>query len=161
MSAAVGKEFWQKHGMQQTHSISLCVYTLTMHRGCPNVSEHQFLCSDHNWALFQHLYFTSPYLFFLYFYHWLFLLLHPGSVYFVDDKGRSMPSFTAEGSVKFLLYSEGKDMIIAVTEGLILSQHRVAHDGTTSEIAKVRRQTTITFINHLTPGKAEGIHPYQ
>ena len=61
-----------------------------------------------------------------------------GSVYFVDDKGRCTQCFSAEGPVKFLLYSEGKDMIVVVTEGLILSQHRVAHDGTTSEVAKVR-----------------------
>ncbi|RMX59262.1 hypothetical protein pdam_00005737 [Pocillopora damicornis] len=61
-----------------------------------------------------------------------------GSVYFVDDKGRCTRCFTAEGAVKFLLYSEGRDMIVVVTEGLILSQHRVAHDGTTSEVAKVK-----------------------
>ena len=58
-------------------------------------------------------------------------------MYFVDDKGRSTQCFTADGAVKFLLYSEGKDMIVVVTDGLILSQHRVAHDGTTSEVAKV------------------------
>ena len=68
----------------------------------------------------------------------LYFMFNAGSVYFVDDKGRCTQCFTAEGPVKFLLYSEGKDMIVVVTEGLILSQHRVAHDGTTSEVAKVR-----------------------
>ena len=68
----------------------------------------------------------------------LLYILIAGSVYFVDDKGRCTRCFTAEGAVKFLLYSEGRDMIVVVTEGLILSQHRVAHDGTTSEVAKVR-----------------------
>ena len=67
----------------------------------------------------------------------LLYILIAGSVYFVDDKGRCTRCFTAEGAVKFLLYSEGRDMIVVVTEGLILSQHRVAHDGTTSEVAKV------------------------
>lgn len=56
----------------------------------------------------------------------------------MDDKGRCSQCFAAEGPVKFLLYSEGRDMIVVVTEGLILSQLRVAHDGTTSEVAKVR-----------------------
>lgn len=65
-------------------------------------------------------------------------MLNTGSVYYMDDKGRCTQCFTAEGPVKFLLYSEGRDMIVVVTEGLILSQHRVAHDGTTSEVAKVR-----------------------
>ena len=68
----------------------------------------------------------------------LLYILIAGSVYFVDDKGRCTRCFAAEGAVKFLLYSEGRDMIVVVTEGLILSQHRVAHDGTTSEVAKVR-----------------------
>lgn len=67
----------------------------------------------------------------------LYYMFNAGSVYFVDDKGRCTQCFTAEGPVKFLLYSEGRDMIVVVTEGLILSQHRVAHDGTTSEVAKV------------------------
>ena len=61
-----------------------------------------------------------------------------GSVYYMDDKGHCAQRFTAEGPVKFLLYSEGRDMIVVVTEGLILSQLRVANNGTTSEVAKVR-----------------------
>ena len=67
-------------------------------------------------------------------------MFNAGSVYYMDDKGRCTQCFTAEGPVKFLLYSEGKDMIVVVTEGLILSQHTVAHDGTTSEVAKVTPQ---------------------
>lgn len=63
-----------------------------------------------------------------------------GTVYFVDDKGRAAECFKADGAVKFLLYSEGRDVIVVVTEGLILSQHRVAHDGTTTEVAKVDRK---------------------
>lgn len=62
-----------------------------------------------------------------------------GTVYYVDDKGRAAECFKADGAVKFLLYSEGKDVLVVVTEGLILSQHRVAHDGSTTEVAKVDR----------------------
>lgn len=61
-------------------------------------------------------------------------------MYFVDDKGRAAECFKADGAVKFLLYSEGKDMLVVVTEGLILSQLRVAHDSTTTEVAKVDRK---------------------
>lgn len=61
-------------------------------------------------------------------------------MYFIDDKGRATQCFTGDGAVKFLLYSEGKDMIVVVTDGLILSQHRVAHDGMTSEVAKVSKE---------------------
>ena len=61
-------------------------------------------------------------------------------MYFVDDKGRAAECFKADGAVKFLLYSEGKDVLVVVTEGLILSQHRVAHDSTTTEVAKVDRK---------------------
>lgn len=60
-----------------------------------------------------------------------------GSVCYVDDKGRVTQCFTADSAVKCLLYSEGRDMIVVVTDGLVLSQHRVANDGTTSELAKV------------------------
>lgn len=62
-----------------------------------------------------------------------------GTVYYVDDKGRAAECFKADGAVKFLLYSEGKEVLVVVTEGLILSQHRVAHDGSTTEVAKVDR----------------------
>ena len=65
-------------------------------------------------------------------------MFNTGSVCYMDDKGRCSQCFTADGPIKFLLYSEGRDMIVVVTEGLILHQHRVAHDGTTSEVAKVR-----------------------
>ena len=60
-------------------------------------------------------------------------------MYYVDDKGRAAECFKADGAVKFLLYSEGKDVLVVVTEGLILSQHRVIHDGSTTEVAKVDR----------------------
>lgn len=61
-----------------------------------------------------------------------------GSVYFVDEKGRSTQCFTADSAVRFLLYGEGRDMIVVVTDGLVLSQLKVAHDGTISEFAKVK-----------------------
>ena len=81
----------------------------------------------------------------------IFVIFIVGSVYFVDDKGRATQCFTADGAVKFLLYSEGKDMIVVVTDGLILSQHRVAHDGTTSEVAKVSTEKPLKLIFFFIP----------
>ena len=78
-------------------------------------------------------------------------MFNAGSVYYMDDKGRCSQCFTAEGPVKFLLYSEGRDMIVVVTEGLILSQHRVAHDGTTSEVAKVRAGNKFSHQSMIIP----------
>ena len=80
-------------------------------------------------------------------------MLNAGSVYYMDDKGRCSQCYTAEGPVKFLLYSEGRDMIVVVTEGLILSQHRVAHDGTTSEVAKVRAGNKFSHHSMFIPTK--------
>ena len=58
-------------------------------------------------------------------------------MFFVDDRGRCTQSFATDGPIKSLLYYEGKDIIVAITDGLILSQHTVAQDGVTSEIMKV------------------------
>jgi intraflagellar transport protein 140 len=55
----------------------------------------------------------------------------------MDDKGRCTQSFTTDGPVKALLYTEGKDILVTVTDGLMLSQHTVARDGSTTEIMKV------------------------
>lgn len=84
-------------------------------------------------------------------------MFNAGSVYYMDDKGRCSQCFTAEGPVKFLLYSEGRDMIVVVTEGLILSQHRVAHDGTTSEVAKVRAGNKFSHHSMFIPTKENNI----
>jgi len=45
-----------------------------------------------------------------------------GSVCYVDDKGRVTQCFTADSAVKYLLYSEGRDMIVVVTDGLVNSK---------------------------------------
>ena len=60
-----------------------------------------------------------------------------GKVFFVDEKGRCIQSFVTDGPIKSLLYHESKDIIVAITDGLILSQHGVAQDGVTIEIMKV------------------------
>ena len=60
-----------------------------------------------------------------------------GSVFHVDDKGHSTSSFAVDGRVKTLLYYEGKDVLVTVTENMMLTQHTIEPDGTTNEIMKV------------------------
>ncbi|XP_048575888.1 intraflagellar transport protein 140 homolog isoform X2 [Nematostella vectensis] len=61
-----------------------------------------------------------------------------GNVYHIDDRGKCFQRFTVEGPVKTLLYAEGRDMLVAVTDGLMLSQHTIAKDGSTTETIKVK-----------------------
>lgn len=65
------------------------------------------------------------------------ILFHLGSVFFVDDKGHTTASFAVDGPVRTLLYYEGKEILITVTENMMLTQHSVAVDGNINEIMKV------------------------
>ena len=59
-------------------------------------------------------------------------------MFLVDDKGHTTTSFSVDGSVKTLLYYEGKDILVTVTENMMLTQHSISLDGNTNEIMKVR-----------------------
>ncbi|CAB4033863.1 intraflagellar transport 140 homolog, partial [Paramuricea clavata] len=61
-----------------------------------------------------------------------------GVVFLVDDKGHTTTSFSVDGSVKTLLYYEGKDILVTVTENMMLTQHSISLDGNTNEIMKVK-----------------------
>ncbi len=60
-----------------------------------------------------------------------------GTVFFVDDKGHTTTSFAVDGSVKTLLYYEVKDILVTVTDNMMLTQHSISLDGNTNEIMKV------------------------
>ena len=60
-----------------------------------------------------------------------------GTVFFVDDKGHTTTSFAVDGGVKTLLYYEGRDILVTVTENMMLTQHSISFDGNTNEIMKV------------------------
>jgi len=64
-----------------------------------------------------------------------------GTVHYIDDKGRCSQSFITDGPIKELLYCEGKDVLVAVTDGLVLTQHTVSKDGSTTELMKVLPST--------------------
>ena len=58
-------------------------------------------------------------------------------MFFVDDKGHTTASFAVDGSVKTLLYYESKDVLVTVTDNMMLTQHSISRDGNTTEMMKV------------------------
>ena len=67
----------------------------------------------------------------------LFFGTADGNVFYIDDQGRCSSKFTVDGSVKSLIYYEKRDVVLTITESLMLTQHRVKSDGETTEIVKV------------------------
>ncbi|XP_069036914.1 intraflagellar transport protein 140 homolog isoform X2 [Lepisosteus oculatus] len=61
-----------------------------------------------------------------------------GSVHCVDAKGKSSPVLSADGPVQKLLYLEKRDVLVVITQTLLLSQHSVGPEGGTQEITKVK-----------------------
>ncbi|XP_077980431.1 intraflagellar transport protein 140 homolog [Glandiceps talaboti] len=61
-----------------------------------------------------------------------------GNVFYVDEKGTCKAAFNADGAVKKLLYNEYKDVLVVVTESLMLSQFSVAPEGHCQELMKVK-----------------------
>ena len=60
-----------------------------------------------------------------------------GKVYQIDEKGHCSERFTTDGPVKFLFYYEGRDVVLSVTESLMLTQHRIDANGGVNELSKV------------------------
>lgn len=51
------------------------------------------------------------------------------------------------GAIKYLLYYEFKEVIVTVTESLVLSQHFVKPDGECTELVKVLVLVLFTSVN--------------
>ena len=60
-----------------------------------------------------------------------------GSVYYLNDTGKVVQQFTAEGPVRKLLYYEDKNILITVTTNMMLTQHAVSAEGDLREMLKV------------------------
>lgn len=72
------------------------------------------------------------------FWYWFFCLFGcAGSVYFLDDRGKCSKCFQIEGSVKYLLYYERNDIVVTISESLLLTQHGTRQDAAYSELSKV------------------------
>ncbi|XP_019615052.1 PREDICTED: intraflagellar transport protein 140 homolog [Branchiostoma belcheri] len=61
-----------------------------------------------------------------------------GDVYYLDDKGKSLKAFTADGPIEKLLFYEEKNILVTVTSGLVLTQHNVSSEGSFQEVTKVK-----------------------
>lgn len=55
----------------------------------------------------------------------------------MNETGKLVMQFTAEGCVRKLLYYDEKNILITVTSNMMLTQHNVSVDGDTREILKV------------------------
>ena len=60
-----------------------------------------------------------------------------GKVYQIDEKGHCSEKFSTDGPVKSLFYYEGRDIILTVTDTLMLFQHRIDANGYVTELSKV------------------------
>ena len=67
-----------------------------------------------------------------------------GKVYQIDEKGHCTEKFSTDGPIKSLFYYESRDIILSITESLMLTQHRMDGNGDTTELSKVC--TSILFL---------------
>ena len=65
------------------------------------------------------------------------LCFSAGRLYFLDDKGNMSQSVTVDGPVKKLLYNSHRNVLVAITKTLVLSQYSVSQDGKLTEMMKV------------------------
>lgn len=70
-------------------------------------------------------------------------LLVLGGVYYVNEDGKCMQCFSVDYSVKTLLYYREKDILVTITDNLMLTQHNVLPEGDVSEILKVSRALNV------------------
>ncbi|XP_066546422.1 intraflagellar transport protein 140 homolog [Amia ocellicauda] len=67
-----------------------------------------------------------------------FVSTDDGGVHCLDEKGKSSQVLSADGPVQKLLYLERRDMLVVITETLLLSQYSVGPEGGTQELMKVK-----------------------
>ena len=63
-----------------------------------------------------------------------------GSVYYLNETGKVVQQFTAEGPIRKLLYYEEKHILVTVTTNMMLTQHAVSPEGDLREMLKVRQK---------------------
>ncbi|MGH0139831.1 UNVERIFIED_CONTAM: hypothetical protein FKN15_009952 [Acipenser sinensis] len=67
-----------------------------------------------------------------------FISTADGSVHYVDEKGKSSQVLLADSPVQKLLYLQGREVLVVITETLLLSQYSVGPGGATQELVKVK-----------------------
>ncbi|XP_048350959.1 intraflagellar transport protein 140 homolog isoform X2 [Sphaerodactylus townsendi] len=68
----------------------------------------------------------------------LFIGVSDGSVHYVNDRGKTSHMLTAEGPVQKLLFMEKKDVLVVITDALLLSLHKISLEGEAEELMKVK-----------------------
>ncbi|XP_042294729.1 intraflagellar transport protein 140 homolog [Sceloporus undulatus] len=66
-----------------------------------------------------------------------FISMIDGTVHYVNERGKTTQALTTESSVQKLLFME-KDILVVITETLLLSLHKISLEGETEEILKVK-----------------------
>ncbi|XP_066914160.1 intraflagellar transport protein 140 homolog isoform X1 [Clytia hemisphaerica] len=61
-----------------------------------------------------------------------------GAIYFMDDRGKCKKCYQLDNGIKHVLYYEVRDIIVVITENLILTQHTLQADGQFSEVSKAK-----------------------
>ena len=61
-----------------------------------------------------------------------------GGVYYVNDAGQCAQIFNADGPVLTLLHYDEKNLLITVTENMLLTQHFITPEGEAREVMKVK-----------------------
>ena len=67
-----------------------------------------------------------------------------GGVYYMSESGRCIQCFSVDTPVKELLFYEEKNVLVTITENLMLTQHAVFGEGDTKEILKVNEIALLT-----------------
>uniref|UniRef100_A0A8D0HMH8 Intraflagellar transport protein 140 homolog n=1 Tax=Sphenodon punctatus TaxID=8508 RepID=A0A8D0HMH8_SPHPU len=67
-----------------------------------------------------------------------FISVTDGSVHYVNEKGKTSHAFTTESPVQTLLFMGKRDVLVVVTESLLLSLNTLSLEGEAEEIMKVK-----------------------
>lgn len=67
----------------------------------------------------------------------LLFLFATGGVYYVNDAGQCAQIFNVDGPVLTLLHYDEKNILITVTESMLLTQHFITPEGEAREVLKV------------------------
>ncbi|MBN3275130.1 IF140 protein, partial [Polyodon spathula] len=67
-----------------------------------------------------------------------FISTADGSVHYVDEKGKSSQVLLADSPVQKLSYLQRQEVLVVITETLLLSQYSVGPEGSTKELIKVK-----------------------
>ncbi|XP_028562119.2 intraflagellar transport protein 140 homolog isoform X1 [Podarcis muralis] len=66
-----------------------------------------------------------------------FISVTDGTVHYVNERGKTSQALTTESSVQKLLFME-KDILVVITETLLLSLHKISLEGEAEEVLKVK-----------------------